>query len=191
MTLTLAAFMTALAVCACNQTSENRAETNEIVATATPNEAPPTSAPATTENAQANVSLLDDRTPLEEPKGPIDPKSAEAAGQVVQHYAALIEQGRWKEAKEFWCSDAAADRFRTELADYSEVHMEIGKPGGMEGAAGSSYVTVPVIFYGPKTGGGSHRRAADIILRRVNDVPGSTEAQRRWHIERIDWKAGG
>jgi hypothetical protein len=25
-----------------------------------------------------------------------------------------------------------------------------------------------------------------VILRRVNDVPGSTEAQRRWHIERID-----
>ena len=27
-----------------------------------------------------------------------------------------------------------------------------------------------------------------MILRRVNDVPGSTEAQRRWHIERIEWK---
>jgi hypothetical protein len=29
-----------------------------------------------------------------------------------------------------------------------------------------------------------------VVLRRVNDVPGSTEAQRRWHIERIDWGAG-
>jgi len=28
-----------------------------------------------------------------------------------------------------------------------------------------------------------------VILRRVNDVPGSTEAQRRWHIERIELKA--
>ena len=37
---------------------------------------------------------------------------------------------------------------------------------------------------------GSFRRPADIILRRVNDVPGSTEAQRRWHIERIEWKTG-
>ena len=66
--------------------------------------------------------------------------------------------------------------------------MEIGKPGDMEGAAGSSYVTVPVIFYGKTKTGGSFRRAADVILRRVNDVPGSTEAQRRWHIERIEWK---
>jgi len=30
---------------------------------------------------------------------------------------------------------------------------------------------------------------AAVILRRVNDVPGSTERQRRWHIERIEWKA--
>jgi hypothetical protein len=28
-----------------------------------------------------------------------------------------------------------------------------------------------------------------VILRRVNDVPGSTEAQRRWHIERIELNA--
>jgi hypothetical protein len=26
----------------------------------------------------------------------------------------------------------------------------------------------------------------EVVVRRVNDVPGSTEAQRRWHIERID-----
>jgi hypothetical protein len=30
-------------------------------------------------------------------------------------------------------------------------------------------------------------RSGKAILRRVNDVPGSTEAQRHWHIERIDW----
>ena len=31
-----------------------------------------------------------------------------------------------------------------------------------------------------------YRKRQWIILRRVNDVPGSTEAQRHWHIERID-----
>ena len=45
-----------------------------------------------------------------------------------------------------------------------------------------------VDFYG-KQGGKDFRGAADIILRRVNDVPGSTEEQRRWHIERIDLKS--
>ena len=43
--------------------------------------------------------LPNDRTPFEEPKGPIDPKGVEAAGQVVQHYGALIEQGRWPNAE--------------------------------------------------------------------------------------------
>ena len=47
---------------------------------------------------------------------------------------------------------------------------------------------MPVVFYGKQSGGAAFRRPADIILRRVNDVPGSTEAQRRWHIEQIEWK---
>ena len=34
----------------------------------------------------------------------------------------------------------------------------------------------------------SVERHATAVVRRVNDVPGSTEEQRRWHIERIDWE---
>ena len=48
-------------------------------------------------------------------------------------------------------------------------------------------MTIPAIFYGDLKNGAEFRRSADVILRRVNDVPGSTDAQRRWHIERIDW----
>jgi hypothetical protein len=69
------------------------------------------------------------------------------------------------------------------------VHLEIGNLGEPEGAAGSTYLTVPAVFYGKSKTGASFRRAADVILRRVNDVPGSTEAQRRWHIERIELKS--
>ena len=145
------------------------------------------STPTATE-ARSEGGLPDDRTPLPEPKGPIDPKSAEAAGQVVQSYGALIEQGRWNEAEKLWGTPAAARNFTAELKRESEVHLEIGKPGQTEGAAGSIYVTMPVVFYG-KAGAKDFRRPADIILRRVNDVPGSTEEQRRWHIERIDWAA--
>ena len=52
-------------------------------------------AKASPQTDDANATLSDDREPLAEPKGPIDPKSPEAAGQVAQHYGALIEQGRW------------------------------------------------------------------------------------------------
>jgi len=142
-------------------------------------------------NQAGNAALPVDRTPLAEPKGPIDPKSAEAAGQVVQHYGALVEQHRSEEAEKLWSNAAAASEVRSRLAPYPEIHLEIGKPGEPEGAAGSTYVTVPIVFYGKDQSGGPLRVSADMVLRRVNDVPGSTEAQRRWHIERVDWKKAG
>ena len=142
--------------------------------------------PAVTDNNR-QTTAPDDRTPLSEPDGPIAPKSAEAAGQVVQSYGALIEQARWAKANALWGNSAEAARFKTDLAQLADVHLEIGNLGDPEGAAGSIYVTMPVIFYGDSKDGQPFRRSADVTLRRVNDVPGSTEAQRRWHIERIDW----
>ena len=163
----------ALLVSACN-----RRETD-------PHRAQPTPAAS----LAANATLPADRTPLAEPKGPIDPKSAEAAGQIVQHYAALIEQRRFAEAEKLWGNSHAASHFTLQLKRYREARLEIGKPGDPDGAAGSIYVTVPVIFYGKDQSSADFRRAAEVILRRVNDVPGSTAAQRRWHIEGIDWKS--
>ncbi len=136
---------------------------------------------------QKEAAAADDRTPLNEPHGPIEPKSVEAAGQVVQGYGALIEQRRWPEAAALWGDSGQAAKFKADLAQLSDVHLEIGNLGEPEGAAGSIYVTMPVIFYGDLQNGQPFRRSADVILRRVNDVPGSTDAQRRWHIERIDW----
>lgn len=174
-----------LALCGCNQ-----AAVNNVAANSDANEITETAPPATTAvSASANAALPDDRTPLEEPKGPIDPKSAEAAGQVVQHYGALIEQGRWSESWQLWSSPDAAKDFDRNWRNDAEVHMEIGKPGDMEGAAGSSYISVPAVFYGKTKEGGSFRNGATVTLRRVNDVSGSTEAQRRWHIERIELKS--
>lgn len=122
-----------------------------------------------------------DRPSLVEPKGPIDPKSVEAAGQVVQHYGALIEENRLLEAARLWRDPKAGQAFEEEL--HPGTHLKIGDLGGTEGAAGSIYTTVPVTFYGD-----TFSKDASIILRRVNDVPGSTEAERHWHIERIEMK---
>jgi hypothetical protein len=141
-------------------------------------------APAQEAKAIRKVAEPEDREPLTEPKQPIDPKSAEAAGQIVQHYGALIEQGRWADAANSWGDPGAASAFATQLLARGLKHLEIGKPSEPEGAAGSVYVSMPVAFYT-----GDKRAAADVTLRRVNGVPGSTQAQRRWHIERIEWKA--
>ena len=66
--------------------------------------------------------------------------------------------------------------------DLEVEHLEIGDLSEPEGAAGSIFVTMPVVFYQ-----GTKRSPATVTLRRVNDVDGSTQAQRRWHIERIEW----
>ena len=131
------------------------------------------------------------RTSLPEPKGPIDPKSLEAAGQVVQHYGALIEQKRWTESRQFWGDSAAAKAFEGNFRTWANVHLEIGDLGPAEGAAGSIFTNMPVTFYGDLNAGGPGSLKGNVILRRVNDVPGSTEAQRRWHIERIELKSTG
>ena len=176
--------MLLLGSAACTQPApEQQAVENAPAANVVTNQAPP--APA---NAAENVAEQNRPAPLAEPRGPIDPKSVEAAGQVVQSYGALIEQKRWSEANALWGDKATAAKFRAQLSEPREVHLEIGNLGEPEGAAGSIYVTMPVTFYGDAKDGQPFRRSADVILRRVNDVPGSTEAQRRWHIERIDWK---
>jgi hypothetical protein len=131
--------------------------------------------------------LPDDRTPLEEPKGPVDPKSAEGAGQVVQRYGGLLEQRQFADARRLWgdggkASGLSEAQFIAAYDKYATIHSEVGKPTGMEGAAGSSYITVPFHLYGTLKSGAAFNMVGPLTLRRINDVPGSTEAQRRWHI---------
>lgn len=133
--------------------------------------------------------LPDDRTPISE--GRIDPQSAQGAAQILQSYAALLEQRRFAEARKLWSDGGAASgtsdrQFAASFDKYSEVHAEIGRPGSMEGAAGSTYVEIPVRFYGKRKSGGDFSSSGVVTLRRVNDVPGSTAEQRNWHISRIE-----
>ncbi|MGH6706402.1 MAG: hypothetical protein ACREB1_06285 [Sphingomicrobium sp.] len=135
--------------------------------------------------------LPDDRTLLEE--GPIDPKSGQGAGQVLQRFGGLLEQRRFAEARRLWSDDGRAsgltEREFIEAYDkYAEVHSEVGAPGRMEGAAGSSYVEIPFRLYGTLKTGKPFNLVGPVTLRRVNDVPGSTEEQRRWHIYRSGLK---
>lgn len=133
--------------------------------------------------------LPDDRNLVEE--GPIDPKSGQGAGQVLQSYAALLEQRRFAEARRLWTeggSGSGQDQagFAEAYAKYAEIHAEFGAPGSVEGAAGSTYVNIPLRLYGKLKDGRAFSSAGTATLRRVNDVPGSTAEQRRWHIYRIE-----
>ena len=166
-----------LALAACGRAADRQAPTKQPQADVASNVAAPTVPPPGTGP--------DARTPLAPVKPAIDPKSTEAAEQVVERYGELIEQGRWVEARQLWTDPRAGAKFERRLRGDWTTHLETGSPGDLEGAAGSIYVTVPAIFYNDVESGQPSRLEADVVLRRVNDVPGSTAAQRIWHIERI------
>jgi hypothetical protein len=152
---------------------------------------PAPSAPPTVSNNSVEAPA---QTPAEaqpEAKPTVDPKGAEAAAALVSGFADLLNAGKFNDAYMLLGPNAPprAD-FDRQFSRYSHLKVTVGKPGDQEGAAGSIYLSVPLTVSGDLDGKHS-TRSATAIMRRVNDVPGSTEAQRRWHIERIDWGSGG
>jgi membrane-bound inhibitor of C-type lysozyme len=123
--------------------------------------------------------LPDDRTPVSE--APFAPNSAQGAANVVQTYFALLEQGKAGEAAKLRVDGRPED-----LSPYASYHAQVGAPGRSEGAAGSLYIEVPVVIYGRLKSGGELHRSGKAVLRRANDVPGSTTDERRWRIYRLD-----
>lgn len=120
----------------------------------------------------------------------IDPKSSEAAELIARGFVDLINRRRFDEAY-MLLGPGAPPRavFDQQFASWSDLHASMGTPGPQEGAAGSIYLSIPVQLTGRLHGERSDR-SLSLVLRRVNDVPGSTDAQRHWHIERIDAQAG-
>lgn len=134
--------------------------------------------------------LPDDRTPVAE--GKITPESPQGAAQVVQLYGALLEKRDFAAAHALWSnggksSGVSADAFAKSWDKYANIHPLVGGPGKPEGAAGSSYVTVPLQLYGTlKDGGKRYNLIGPVTLRRVNNVPGATAEQKSWRIEKAD-----
>ncbi len=197
--LFLVAVLAALSACSQPQDSTPGAEPPASA----PASAPPANAPAPTSAANdANTpytppapgqpgGLPDDKTPI--PEGPIDPKSAQGAAQVAQTYYAFLEQKDYAKAATQWRDPASPNNqtlatFTHTFDTVAQLHANIGAPGDPEGAAGSSYVEVPVQVYGRTTDAKPYNLLGTVTLRRVNDVDGSTAEQRKWHIERIEVK---
>ena len=119
-------------------------------------------------------------------EAPVDPKSPAAAKNVVEHYAKAAEKGEYRAAAKYWSDPREAAQFAANLEDYPKVKMTVGGPTDEEGAAGSIFINVPLTLDLTLRSGSPYQRKCKAVLRRVNDVPGSTEAQRRWHIESVD-----
>lgn len=114
------------------------------------------------------------------------------ARNVLISFARAIELGEYAQARAML---SAADRRRWSEAEFAAMFADLSKitvaaPGGtMEGAAGSSFYTAPITITATGKDGRPVRMEGEAVLRRVNDVDGASEAQRRWHFDRLtlDW----
>ena len=119
-------------------------------------------------------------------------RSAKGATNVLQSWARALELEEWDQA---WNLLSPADRKTWSKAEWAAMFADLSKitvafdGGQMEGAAGSSYYTAPVTITANDKDGRPVRYEGQAVLRRVNDVPGASAEQLRWHFERLtlDW----
>jgi membrane-bound inhibitor of C-type lysozyme len=134
--------------------------------------------------------LPDDRTPISE--APFVADSPQGAANIVQTYYALIEGGKYGQARALWgdkgsASGMSADAFAASFAQYSEYHANIGAPGDEDAGAGQRYVTVPVQVYARLKSGAARYWLGSVVLHRTV-VDGGPAGDKMWRIKSIDLK---
>lgn len=117
----------------------------------------------------------------------IDPKSDAAAAAVVRRYYSAINAHDYSTAWTQWGPDGRPGQrfadFQKGFADTRATRVTIGTVPPSEGAAGSTYATIPVTVDAQLNDGRQQRFVGQYVVRRVNDVPGASAEQRRWHID--------
>ena len=116
-----------------------------------------------------------------------DPKGA-----IATYYRAL-DRGDYRVAYDQWEGDGEASgksfaSFRDGFANTRSTSVDIGTPRDGEGAAGSVYITVPVDVRATLRSGAQQHFAGSYVLRRINNVPGSSAEDRRWHLHSASLK---
>lgn len=120
-------------------------------------------------------------------------QDGQAAANVIRAYYAALNARDYHKAYSLWSGQGAASG--KSFADFargfgqtkstSVTVVDVGEP---EGAAGSMMTTISVGVNAALKNGDQQHFTGNYTLRRVNDVPGSTADQRRWHIESASLK---
>ena len=122
-----------------------------------------------------------------------DPKGMEAAANVVKRYYAALNARDYDTAWRQWGNDGPPNqslaRFRAGFADTRSTQVTIGHLTPGDAGAGSVYQTIPVKVNAVLADGSHQRFAGSYVVRRVNDIDGSSADQRRWHIDSARLKA--
>lgn len=128
-----------------------------------------------------------DLTPI--PVTPEKERTETGARNVLIGFARAIELREYDQA---WAMLGPAAKAEWSKARFNGLFEGLEKitvavpTGTMEGAAGSSYYTSQATITATDKDGRPIRIEGPIVLRRVNDVPGATPDQLRWHIESAD-----
>lgn len=110
------------------------------------------------------------------------PSASRDPAEVLAAWGKAVEMRDWETVRAYWGDKGARSglnerAFAAKWSTLLDPRVTVGK-GESEGAAGSLYYTAPVTV-----ADGTRVLKGDVVLRRVNDVPGATEEQLRWHIE--------
>lgn len=191
-----------VALAACQQAPENAAAPADNAGTASTDTLSPSPLPATTPGSADEAPLT---APAPSASGneaaatpPTTPLTERAEHGETGARAVLLDFAREIEMKRFdqaYALLSPADRQRWSRAAFAAIFKDLGKltvavpNGSIEGAAGSSYYTAPITITSTDKTGRPVRIEGEAVLRRVNDVPGATPDQLRWHMEKLtlDW----
>lgn len=190
-TLILAA--TAISLTACERAPEPGASPATSETAAVPSSSAPSAAPSPmpTDDVAGAPDAAFDCAPFRAAALVPDAERGETgARNVLLEWGRGLENGRFDNA---WCQFAdngqASGRSRSEYAQYwkSLGRLTVAMPTGtLEGAAGSSYYTAPTTITAELPDGTTRTFKGDVVLRRVNDVPGASADQLRWQIRSAD-----
>lgn len=133
-----------------------------------------------------SCALFDGNGPPIKGCGP-DPRSGEAAADVVRRYYSALHARDYSTAWQAWGDGGRPGQryadFARGFARTRSTRVTIGALPPAEGAAGSIYQSVPVVVEAVLDDGARQRFAGDYVMRRVNGVDGASASQRRWHLE--------
>ncbi|MEH2279547.1 MAG: hypothetical protein V7K40_33425 [Nostoc sp.] len=168
--MTIGGTLVAIAIIGCNASAKSQPPAVNTSSVANLIASSPTPAPVSPTQSPTNTKL-----------------PGQDAVQVIRDYYSAITRQDYKQAYSAWEGNGAAskqsfEQFKQGFANTTSVAVEVGKPGTPDPGAGSIYIEIPVTVTAIGTNGTPQRFRGSYVLRRVNDVPGSTPEQRRWHL---------
>lgn len=191
----------ALALAACNPSEISRerqpaapARTEVLSPTGTPDTAAFASPTPTLIPPVGRADGINDGYPDIAPP-PLTPEAAKGekgARNLLLSWARAIELREFDQAWDLFGETAnqrwSKAEFARIFAGLEDVSVAVPE-GEIEGAAGSLYYTSQATITAEDADGRPVRIEGPVVLRRVNDVPGATAEQLRWHVEsaELDW----